>query len=91
MLRDILKIFILALVIIAAGLIPCRALSPAEYHRVKLQGVDCTMRKVKDPGLMPKLRYQEAALKAEALKQKNERRSYDYKKSVERIAACSVY
>jgi len=75
MTKDILKIILLALIIIAAGLIACRTLCPAEYHQPKLQGVDCTMRKVRDPGLMPKLRDQEAALRAETLKQKMERKT----------------
>ena len=39
---------------------------------MKLQGVDCTMKKIKDPGLMPKLRDQEAAVKIEEMKQANE-------------------
>ena len=71
MTRDIIKILLVALLVILGGLTTCVVLCPAEWHPVKLQGVDCTMKKIKDPSLMPKLRDQEAAVKVEAMKQTN--------------------
>lgn len=55
-----MKIIIVGLIIIAVGYILCAEVSPSEYHPVVLQGKDCTMKIVKDPTLMKKLRYQEA-------------------------------
>ena len=69
MTRDILKILVAAILIIIGGFITCQVICPAEWHPVKLQGVDCTMKKIKDPSLMPKLRDQEAAVRAEAERQ----------------------
>lgn len=68
--KDIIKICVLAVGIIIAGYIACRTVCPSEWYPVRLQGVDCTMRIIKNPILMPKLREQEAAVRAEERRQR---------------------